>query len=319
MNPCPVCEAREGRVLGPHPDFAGHDIVRCGACTMISIDPMPSFDRLAELYPETYRKDVSEEPSEGYFSFMDRRAIAQKAFISTHLKIDDASRVLDIGCSAGSLLRSFAADTPNLDGYEPDLTMAGVARSRLPDSARVFNCLCDPATLPADTYDLISLSHVFEHVLDPANFLRGLLRATRPNGVVFIEVPNESVTEVMRQVRAPFRGKLHLSYFNLDSLGRCATRAGGTTVKMSTYGPSSRRYSLVPEEMLRKRAEPTLLVRARDRLERVLMVPRTRRWIGSIDISEYLGKENRSGGIWIRALISRARGSERATGPGRQA
>ena len=99
------------------------------------------------------------------------------------------------------------------------------------------------------------MSHVFEHVLDPVIFLGHLLRATRPGGLVFIEVPNESISEVKRQVRAPFRGKLHLSYFSPLTLERCAKAAGGGTVKLSAYGPRASEFSLVPNEMLRPRVK----------------------------------------------------------------
>lgn len=285
---------------------------------MISVDPEPSFDQLAKLYHEAYRKDVQEYPSDNYVAFMDKRAIAQRAFVSNHLHIDSTSRVLDIGCSAGSLLLSFGSVTSNLEGYEPDVMMAGVARNRLPNSARIVNELCDPAVLPAETYDLITLSHVFEHVLDPIVFLGHLLRAIRPGGLVFIEVPNESVSEVKRQVRAPFRGKLHLSYFNPQTLERCAKAAGGATVKLSAYGPRATEFSLVPHEMLRPRAKLALLARAQDRVRRALPMSHNPSWIGSIDLCEYLGTDNGSDGIWIRALFSRNGRSERSEMPRRQ-
>jgi SAM-dependent methyltransferase len=304
MSPCPICRISSTRVLGPHPDFSGHNIVRCRECTMISIDPQPSFDELAELYPETYRKNVQEQPSADYFAFMDKRAAAQRAFISSHFRVDRESKVLDIGCAAGSLLAAFAADTPNLEGYEPDILMAAAARDRLPASARIHNELCDPATLPSETYDLITLSHIFEHVLDPVGFLRHLLRVIRPEGLVFIEVPNESVSEVMRQVRAAYRGKLHLSYFNPTSLGHCAARSGGRAMRISTFGPSSRRYSLVPPEMLR-RGGGSLLTRAADRVRRTLPHPFRPKWVGNVDLAAYLAKEDSASGVWIRALFSR--------------
>ena len=160
-----------------------------------------------------------------------------------------------------------------------------------------------PRRLPAEHYDLITLSHVFEHVLDPVVFLGHLLRATRPNGLVFIEVPNESITEVKRQIRAPFRGKLHLSYFNPKTLGCCATAAGGTIVKMSTYGPRASQCSLVPNEMLRPRAKRPLVTRAYHRVRQVLSVNRSPSWIGSVDLGKQLGIDNGSDGIWIRALF----------------
>jgi 2-polyprenyl-3-methyl-5-hydroxy-6-metoxy-1,4-benzoquinol methylase len=305
MSRCAICNGPRGRTVGPHPDFAGHEIIRCGTCTMIAVDPRPSVDQLAERYRETYRTDVHEYPTDAYLAFMDRRAVAQRAFISTHSRFDNTSRVLDIGCSAGSLLLSFGDGTPNLDGFEPDVMMARIARDRLPPSARIFNELCDPAVLPPETYDLITLSHVFEHVLDPVVFLGHLLRATRPDGLVFIEVPNESVSEVKRQVRAPFRGKLHLSYFNPQTLGRCAIASGGTIRKISTYGPRASEFSLVPNEMLRPRGKTTLLTRAYHQVQRALSVPRGPRWIGSVDVGEYLETNNGADGIWIRALFSK--------------
>ena len=272
---------------------------------MISVDPKPSVDQLAEAYRETYRKDVQEYPSDYYVAFMDKRAVAQRAFVSTHLQIDNTSRVLDIGCSAGSLLLSFRNVTSNLEGYEPDVLMASVAHDRLPNSARILNELCDPAILPANTYDLITLSHVFEHVLDPVIFLGHLLRATRPGGLVFIEVPNESISEVKRQVRAPFRGKLHLSYFSPQTLERCGKAAGGATVKLSAYGPRASEFSLVPNEMLRPRVKLAMLARAHNRVRHALPMSRNPRWIGSIDLSEHLETDNGTDGIWIRALFSR--------------
>jgi SAM-dependent methyltransferase len=305
MSLCTICRHSNAKVLGPHPDFPGHNIVRCRACAMVSIDPQPSIDELAELYPESYRMELGQKPSDAYLAFMDKRATAQKAFISTHLQLDSESRVLDIGCSAGSFLLGFSADTPNLEGYEPDVVMAGLARDRLPASAQVFNELCDPATLPSARYDLIALSHVFEHLIDPVGFLGHLLRATRPGGLVFIEVPNEPVSEVMRQVRAPYRGKLHLSFFNPDSLRRCAERSDGTVVKIASYGPTAGRFSLVPEEMLQPWATRTLLTRVASKVKKALLPSLSPKWIGSVDLGEYLGKEDRAGGVWIRALFSR--------------
>lgn len=312
MSYCSLCMAPRGRSLGPHPDFCDHRIVRCGACTMIAVDPRPSFDQLAERYREAYRKDVQEYPTDGYLDFMDKRAYAQKSFMSSHLRVGNTSRVLDIGCSAGSLLLAFGDMTSHLDGFEPDVMMATMARDRLPNSARIFNELCDPAVLPAEHYDLITLSHVFEHVLDPVVFLGHLLRATRPNGLVFVEVPNESVTEVKRQVRAPFRGKLHLSYFNPKTLGRCAALAGGTVVKMSTYGPRASQFSLVPNEMLQPRTKRPLVTRAYHRVRQVLSVECSRRWIGSVDLGKHLGIDNGSDGIWIRALFANKGESKRS-------
>lgn len=46
------------------------------------------------------------------------------------------------------------------------------------------------AVLPPDHYDVITLSHVFEHLRDPIACARKLYAATKPNGLLVLSVPN---------------------------------------------------------------------------------------------------------------------------------
>ena len=102
--------------------------------------------------------------------------------------------VLEVGCGDGALLaelskRSFA---PRLAGVEISSEAATTARSRGLD-VQVF----DGSRLPAadSSYDLGVLSHVLEHVPDPASLLRETARACRS---VIVEVPLEANASAKR-------------------------------------------------------------------------------------------------------------------------
>jgi SAM-dependent methyltransferase len=97
-------------------------------------------------------------------------------------------RVLEVGCGDGALLaeladRRFAA---KLAGVEISAEAAAIARSRGLE-VETF----DGTRLPAedDSYDLGILSHVLEHVPDPAALLSETARVCR---AVIVEVPLEA-------------------------------------------------------------------------------------------------------------------------------
>jgi SAM-dependent methyltransferase len=104
--------------------------------------------------------------------------------------------VLDVGCGDGALLselfrRGFGG---TLTGLELSGSAVAIARKR-PEIARVEQF--DGAHVPAGTgdYELGILSHVLEHVPDPAALLREVARACR---AVVIEVPLEANVSARR-------------------------------------------------------------------------------------------------------------------------
>jgi SAM-dependent methyltransferase len=77
-------------------------------------------------------------------------------------------------------------------------------------------------------FDVIILSHVLEHVSEPAGFLKSAVDLLKPGGYIYIELPG------YRQISfARYRGKLlrylrifHPFNFDLEALTRLACRSG---------------------------------------------------------------------------------------------
>ena len=101
-------------------------------------------------------------------------------------------RVLDVGCGNGSQLSlSLVDDGFDLTGVDTDQHSIEHARrlAATRSNAR-FLCLRVEELDIAETYDVVILSEVLEHVIDPLSLLKAGLSRLRADGVMIVTVPN---------------------------------------------------------------------------------------------------------------------------------
>ena len=136
------------------------------------------------------------------------------------------SRLLDVGSGSGRLLKLARSAGWVAMGVEPDAAACAVARESGLD---IIAAQLDevPASFDA-RFDRIVLSHVIEHVYDPAAMLRHCRRLLRPDGVLWLETPNlDSFGHA--QFGADWRGlepPRHLVLFRCAELKRLLGAAG---------------------------------------------------------------------------------------------
>jgi len=303
MTICSSCGSSKHDVLGWNPDFPAHRIIFCKDCGLMWTYPSPSQELLNKLYQADYRAIRRENPTDNYIESMDERARAQMQFILVNSRRDyKGASILDIGCSVGSLLLLFSELTDNLVGFEPDIVMAHIARRRLPSSANVYNQSFQSEMFEENTFDLITASHLLEHVPQPVEFLTGLFRLLRNNGILFLEVPNETKSGVREIVRAGHRGLMHLTFFDLQTLPKIIKRAGGEVVWIQTFGPDKKRFSLVhPKYGSWQRRVGWYCRRVFKGIRALGMTYCT----ADPDWSTWVDQENVNEGIWIRVLATR--------------
>jgi SAM-dependent methyltransferase len=135
--------------------------------------------------------------------------------------IPPKSKVLEIGCHDGYILHLLAKVGHNCIGVEPS-PFADVARKEY--GLDVRNEFFHSSQYPAESFDVLVMRHVVEHVDDPVEFVRDAARVLKPGGILYIEVPNShwSVEETF----FPEFHIDHISYFTLPSLRRLLSLAG---------------------------------------------------------------------------------------------
>jgi 2-polyprenyl-6-hydroxyphenyl methylase/3-demethylubiquinone-9 3-methyltransferase len=100
--------------------------------------------------------------------------------------------VLDYGCGPGRISTLLARNGFRVLGRDPSPGMIAMAEQQSLEGLAVEFQPCSfiPTELPPETYDGIVCSSVIEYAPDPAEFLRTLHPAIRPNGVLIISFAN---------------------------------------------------------------------------------------------------------------------------------
>jgi SAM-dependent methyltransferase len=202
------------------------DLCWCRACTFV-------FNRLFDparlRYSQAYENPLYFSPRFRQYS----HAIASRLVDRYDVRNKD---VIEIGCGKGDFLSLVCRLGDNRGiGFDPSFEGD---RSDFGD-ARRFTVVKD---FYSDRYadhqgDLICARHVFEHILDPVDFLSMIRRTIgdRKDVIVFMEVPN--VLFILRDLSVWDIIYEHCSYFGPRSLARVLRRCGFTVRDVRTeYG-----------------------------------------------------------------------------------
>lgn len=123
-------------------------------------------------------------------------------------RIESGSRVLDVGCGNGALAYDIATQVAGVSVYGIDIVPTNVECARRVYAAENIEYVCGDALveLPEQTFEVIVLSNVLEHIEKRVDFLRGLQRKYQPNKFL-IRVPMFE-----RDWRIPLQAELGMDY-----------------------------------------------------------------------------------------------------------
>ncbi len=220
----------------------------CGRCGLVVQSPRMDSEELASFYASGYREAVqgTEEPTAKDLGVQRARAAALVDFCRG--VIPRVSRHLDIGSSSGAVLEAFDLEYGCRGiGVEPGHAYRASSAQR---GLEVYSALEEVDPSLASAFDLITMSHVLEHLEDPVAYLKDLARRwLAPQGSVLIEVPN--------LYGHPSLELSHLVAFSRSTLGEALRIAGFGIIKLETHGrPRSRLIPLYLTALARVGHEP---------------------------------------------------------------
>jgi len=192
ISRCPLCDSESNRHVSFEQVEEEYGVLRyslCQDCGLVFQSPRISEDSLAAFYSSGYRQLVqgSEKPTEKDLRVQAGRARHLIQFVQQI--VPSVSHHLDIGSSSGALMRAFQ-EFYRCEGIGVEPGQAYRARSR---SLGLDVCanLADLDLEKHESFDLVSMAHVLEHIPDPVAYLTQLReRWMTPGGYLLIEVPN---------------------------------------------------------------------------------------------------------------------------------
>lgn len=156
----------------------------CKQCGNIQQEKYYNNEALTLFYSTYYRKIYGDSTPKSLFDNQrNEMGVAIFEFTKQFVKPE---KVLEVGCGAGGILSRFAdfgCDVLGLDFDEDYLEEA--KKNNIPVRRGSIEKLKEN-----DKFNLIILSHVLEHIIEPSKFLKSLANHLTENGVLYIEVPS---------------------------------------------------------------------------------------------------------------------------------
>jgi len=201
-------------------------IVCCHRCRLVYQNPRPKADDMIASY-------VGME-NEEYLREMDCRSINAHLSVMTIRQHIKKGRLLDVGCSTGFILNA-ARPSFQVEGVEPSLWSARQAQNMF--NLKVQQGSIEDSNFKDNSFDVVSMVDVIEHLTDPKSALKKVNQILRPNGLFYIVTPD------FRSLSSCLMGRYwwglrpsHLYYFSRKTLSRLLKQTGFRPVTIKSYG-----------------------------------------------------------------------------------
>ncbi len=223
-NKCPWCGSDKAQInLWLKDDFLSKEdfhICECLNCGLLYTMPRPSKDKIGEYYKsEEYYSH--QENKKGFiprlYENVKKVNLKHKYKLATNGLT--TGKLLDIGCGVGDFLHTAEAHGWQCTGVEPSEEAKAIARQRT--QAKLMSSE-DQEQLPDESFDVITMWHVLEHVDDLRWQIAQLQRLIKQNGRIVIALPNYKSYDgqFYKEHWAAYDVPRHLSHFNRTTLAK---------------------------------------------------------------------------------------------------
>ena len=218
---CVICECAEFRFLFERDRFR---IEKCMSCELVQVTNMPA----PEEFPQVYDRAFFDEAYTG----LETSDKAQRyVYLNFGNKLDQIERrigrrgkLLDVGCSFGFFLDAARQRGWSVEGVDISAYAASYARSHL--NLSVQQAAVTEAQFPNQSFDVITMWEVIEHLPQPIQALQHLSRLLKDDGMMVYGTPNVDsyLTKIQGQRWRNWEPPAHLLYFSPVTMQRLFDR-----------------------------------------------------------------------------------------------
>jgi len=231
-NVCPLCSSEEVNLQFACTDYfvsrEQFPVFRCSACGFLFTQDYPEESLIGKYYEsESYisHSDTSEGISNKLYRLARRIMLVRKKDLVTDITGLNSGKILDIGSGTGYFAAAMKDAGWHSEGIEINEKVREFSRSRFGLEIESPDKL---PSLPADSYDCITLWHVLEHFHDPFLYASEIFRILKPGSYCIIALPNCSSfdAEYYGQYWAAWDVPRHLWHFTPDTFKVFAAKSG---------------------------------------------------------------------------------------------
>lgn len=248
--PCPLCAASTYYVVypGKFPETLSHEfltevyrsssdqtlfeqVVRCQECGLVYLNPRLRSDLIVGSYADGEDRAFIEQDGLRIRTFTEA---LKKLRDEYDLQFSPETKVLDIGCAGGAFLRSARDCRLSAIGIEPSRWLGDYARKT--HGLDVRSGVLSDFSFPAESFDLITLWDVIEHVPDPKVELQSIHILLKPDGIFVVNYPDfGSLPARLLGRKWPFLLSVHLVYYTPETIRRQLLKSGFQVIGMKRH------------------------------------------------------------------------------------
>ena len=225
---CGLCGGRERRTKFTDGPFS---VVTCTDCDLTYVTPrLTDASLIEDVYNEGYwTSDAAKE--RGYTDYRKDAPLYMRTYrrrisvVRRHFA--QPGRVLDVGCAAGYFLRVMKEEGWDVTGVEPSDAIRAFAVEHL-GQENVHPGLLHEVGFPDDSFDLVTMWDVIEHIPDFVAALQEVSRILRPGGKILIETQNvdSRAAKVLGKRWQHYKHAEHIYHFHPRTLDVAMDKAG---------------------------------------------------------------------------------------------
>lgn len=233
---CNLCGSNNFKVV--EEDQLPFRVLKCENCSLVFVHPHPDHIELKEHYNKGYYSEWVDVQREKRIRMWSDRLKKLRKFRS-------GGKLLDVGCGEGAFLQLATKGGWEISGTEMSSYAAEYAADIL--GVDIFCGELPDAGYPDNSFEVVTLWHVLEHVTDPNNYLNEIYRILKPDGLLVVAVPNVNnlVMQIAYRIFKRQRMKLfskdekevHLYHFSPITVKAYLEKAGFNCLRISPdYG-----------------------------------------------------------------------------------
>ncbi len=194
-------------------------IVKCNNCGFKFTNPRPGGNEIGKYY-ESEDYISHSDSGKGIINFLYKKVrnytINKKVNLVNSLSKDKT--ILDIGCGTGAFLNACKENGWSIDGIEPSDEARKFAKSNYNLHIKSEN---DLNSYPNNSFSVITMWHVLEHVHLLNERIEELKRLLQRNGTIIIAVPNCNSWDAgyYNEYWAAYDVPRHLYHFTPETMG----------------------------------------------------------------------------------------------------
>lgn len=185
---CPICLSKDQITLR----FKKNDyrIYQCCDCRGLFVHPQPEEKDLLDIYSKEYFQRGNKYKPVGANPCRDPNYHNDLAKLNLIKKHKTSGRLLDVGCAMGGFLKVARDQGFDVNGVEVSQYATEYVKNNL--GIEVSNCPLPSAGLSEESFDVITLWDVIEHLSDPHPTLAAANKLLRRDGILLLSTGDVS-------------------------------------------------------------------------------------------------------------------------------